>query len=254
MLNLLHFVPLPVVVLILAFVVWMCVHCVRSGQNLYWIWIILVIAPPLGAIVYFCAHVLPELMGGSTARSLGKAARDTLDPGREYRRAKALWDDAPTVQNGMKLAEAAAGLGRWAESEQLYAQALQGFYADDPALLLGRARALVELNRAPEALDMLTKLQTLGEADTPQATLMRARVLQAVGRMGEADQAYQSAVQRVPGLEALARYAIFQAEVGRKSEARQTLAEIDRRVGKARAHFRREAQAWRDFAAQKVAA
>jgi hypothetical protein len=158
------------------------------------------------------------------------------------------------VQNGMKLAEAAAGLGRWAEAEQLYAQTMQGFYADDPALLIGRARTLVELNRAPEALDTLAKLAALGETETPQATLVRARALQAVGRIGEADQAFRLAAERLPGLEALARYAAFQAETGRKAEARQTLAEIDRRVDKARAQFRREAQAWRDFAAQRVAA
>ena len=83
---------------------------------------------------------------------------------------------------------------------------------------------------------------------------MRARALQALGRIGEADPAYRSATERLPGLEALARYAAFQAETGRKAEARQTLAEIDRRVDKARAQFRREAQAWRDFAAQRVAA
>jgi hypothetical protein len=253
-LSLLRVLPLPVFGLLLIFVIAMCVHVVKTGRSLYWIWIMLLIVPPLGAIVYFFAIVLPELMRGPTARRMGKAARDTLDPGRDYRHAQALWNEAPTVQNGMKLAEAAATLGRWAEAEQLYVQAMQGFYADDPALLIGRARALVELNRAPEALDTLAKLAALGEKETPQATLVRARALQAVGRLGEADQAFRAATERLPGLEALARYAAFQAETGRKAEARQTLAEIDRRVDKARAQFRREAQAWRDFAAQRVAA
>jgi hypothetical protein len=246
-------IPIPIFGLSLIFSIALCVHVVKTHQQLYWVWLILMFQP-LGGIVYFVAIMLPELTGGSTARAMSKAARDTLDPGRGYRHAKALYDDAPTVQNGMKLAEAAVGLGRWAEAEQLYAQAAQGFYAEDPALLLGRARALLELNRAPEALDCLGKLAGLGEAESPQAALLRARGLQAVGRLGEADQAYQAAVQRLPGLEALARYAAFQAEVGRKDEARQTLAEIDRRAGKARAHFRREAQAWRDYAAQRVTA
>lgn len=254
LLNLLRVLPLPVFGIVLIFVIAMCVHVVKTGRSLYWLWIMLLVVPPIGAIVYFFAIVLPELMRGPTARRMGQTARDTLDPGRDYRNARALWDETPTVQHGMKLAEAAASLGRWSEAEQLYAQAMQGFYADDPALLIGRARTLIELNRAPEALDTLGKLAALGETETPQATLVRARGLQATGRIGEADQAFRSATERLPGLEALARYAAFQAETGRKVEARQTLAEIDRRVDKARAQFRREAQAWRDFAAQRVAA
>lgn len=254
LLSLLRILPLPIFGLLLIFVIGMCVHVVRTGRNLYWLWVILLIVPPLGAIVYFIAIVLPELMGGPTARRMGQAARDTLDPSREYRRVKALWDDAPTVQNGMKLAEAAAGLGRWAEAEQLYAKALTGFYADDPALLLGHARTLIELNRPADAQETLAKLAATGEAESPQATLVRARALHALGRIGEAETAYRSATERLPGLEAMARYAAFQAETGRKAEARQTLAEIDRRVDKARAQFRREAQAWRDFAAQRMAA
>ena len=57
----------------------MCVHVVRTGRNLYWIWVILLIVPPLGAIVYFIAIVLPELMGGPTARRMGRprATRST---------------------------------------------------------------------------------------------------------------------------------------------------------------------------------
>jgi hypothetical protein len=245
--------PLPALGLSLLFSILLCVHVWRTHQQMYWIWLILAFQP-IGGLVYFAAVILPVLMGGPTARRVGQATLETLDPGREYRRAKALWDDAPTVQNGMKLAEAAAGMGRWAEAEQLYTQASTGFYAEDPALLQGRARALLELDRPAEALDALAQLAALGGLESPQAALVRARALQALGRIAEADRAYQKAVERLPGLEALARQAAFFAAVGRREEARQVLTEIDRRVGKTRAHFRREAQAWRDFAAQHVAA
>lgn len=254
MLGFLGALPFPVVLLIGTFLIWMCVHAVRTRQNYYWIWIILVMAPPIGALVYFFAIALPDLMGGSAGRAVGKAARETFDPGGDYRRAKALYEDAPTAQNILKLADAACRLGRWAEGEQLYGQALQGVHADDPALILGRAQALLELGRPQDALVLLDSLQALGEADRPLAVLARARALHAVGRLGEADQAYQNAVNRVPGLEALARYAVFQSDAGRNAEARETLAEVDRRAGKAKAHFRREARAWRDFAAQHISA
>lgn len=236
------------------FSVLLCVHVVRTHQQMYWLWIILAFQP-LGGIVYAVVILLPELTGGAAGRRMAKAAADTLDPGRAYREAKAAYDDTPTVQNMMKLAEAAVGHGRWEEAERLYAQASQGLYADDPALLYGRARALLEMARPAEALAELERLEKDREGRvSPPAELALARALHGVGRHEEAERAFRSAVQRVPGLEALARYAAFLADQGRQAEAKETLVEIEKRAAKTRAHFRKEAQAWRNFAAEKIAA
>ncbi|MEJ0066425.1 MAG: hypothetical protein WDM85_14280 [Caulobacteraceae bacterium] len=83
----------------------LCVHVVRTNQPLYWIFLILFI-PVLGSLVYFIAIVLPDLTGGTRAKRMGMAARDALDPGREYRQAKAATDESPTVHNRMRLAAA----------------------------------------------------------------------------------------------------------------------------------------------------
>ncbi|MEP6966472.1 MAG: hypothetical protein ABI906_00180 [Pseudomonadota bacterium] len=101
---------LPVLGVSLLFSIALCVHVVRTGQAMYWLWIILAI-PWLGGIVYLVAVVLPSLAGGPTARRLSQGARETLDPEREYRRAKAACDDTPTVHNRMRLAKAAAPWG-----------------------------------------------------------------------------------------------------------------------------------------------
>ena len=245
---------LPGLIVIGAFLIWMCVHVVRSGGQIFWIWIILVVFPPIGALVYFVAIVLPELMRGPTARKVGRAARETLDPTRAYRDAKAAHDLAPTVHNQMRLALAAAELGRHDEAEALYAQAAQGVHAEDPALLLGRAKALVELNRPAEALPLLQQLSAQGkEGETPQAVLTFARAYDGLGRSEEAAQAFEWAAPRLPGLEGVARQAAFLARAGRKAEAQEALAEIDKRLSRANAHFQKEGRAWRDFAAEAIA-
>ncbi|HWA62824.1 MAG TPA: tetratricopeptide repeat protein [Caulobacteraceae bacterium] len=236
----------------LLFSIALCVHVVRTNQQMYWLWIILMFQP-LGGLVYLVAVVVPGVFGGTTARRLGQAARETLDPTREYRRAKALCDDAPTVANQMRLANAAAALGRHDEAEKLFGQALTGIHADDPALLLGRANALIELGRYGEALPLLDKLdEDAGHGRTPQAALALARTYEGLGRMSEAEPAYQWASERLPGLEGLARYAAFLARAGRKGEARDIVAEIDKRVERTRGAFRAEARAWRDLAAQAL--
>ncbi len=237
----------------LAFSIALCVHAVRSGQATFWLWIILMFQP-LGGVVYVAAVILPDLLGGRTARKLSKAAQTRLDPERDYRTAKQAVDDAPTVRNRMRLAEAAAALGRWDEAEACWREAATGVHADDPTLLLGRSRALMELNRPAEALPILEGLGELGEAGrTPQAALLLGRANHALGRWGEADRAYQWAAMRMPGLEAMARYTAFMAEAGRRDEAQEALDEIDKRVAKSTAEFRTEARAWRDYAAAALA-
>ena len=198
--------------------------------------------------------ILPGLTQGPTARRVGQTARETLDPTREYRQAKTACDDSPTVHNRMRLAKAAAALGRHDEAEGLYAEAAQGIHAEDPALLLGRAQAMVELGRNEEALGLLNRLDPDNERiRTPAATLAMGRALEGLGRIAEAETAYEWAAGRMPGLEAVGRYAAFLARHGRADEAREMLSEMDRRIAGANPQFRREGRQWRDLAARAMA-
>ena len=56
----------------------------------------------------------------------------------------------------------------------------------------------------------------------------------------------------MPGFEAMARFTAFLAETGKMAEAKDNLAEIDRRIARLSGPFRKEALAWRDLAAEKV--
>lgn len=244
---------LPGVGLWLLLSVLCCVHVVRTNQSMYWLWIILVF-PWLGALIYGVVVILPGLFGGPTARRVGQAARETLDPTREYREARAACDQTPTVHNRMRLGKAAAAMGRHEEAEQLYREAATGIHAEDPVLILGRAQALVELGRHEEGLQLLMRLDPNNERiRTPAAVLAIARALEGLGRIAEADAAYEQASERMPGLEAVGRRAAFLARHGRADEAREMLADMDRRIAGASPQFRREGRQWRDLAARAIA-
>ncbi|HEV2364853.1 MAG TPA: tetratricopeptide repeat protein [Caulobacteraceae bacterium] len=231
----------------------LCVHVVRSGAPIWWL-LIIILLQPLGGLVYLLAIVLPQMAGGATARRFSAGARAALDPGREYREARQALDEAPTVHNQMRLAKAAAAQGRHEEAETLYRDAAQGVHADDPSLLLGRALALIELDRYEEALAVMQRLETVGEeAHAPAAALAMGRIFEGLGRFSEAERAYETASERLPGLEGIGRYAAFLARTGRKGEAREAIAEMDRRIAKANPQFRREGRVWRDLAAQALA-
>ena len=243
----------PVFGLSLIFSLVLAVHAVRTNQQMYWVWIILVV--PFGNLVYAVAILLPELLGGRTARRVASATRETLDPSRDYRQARAAYDDSPTVANAIRLGHGAAAMGRHDEAERLFGEAARGVHAEDPTLLLGHANALIELGRYAEALEDLDRLgRDKAQGRTPQAALALGRAYEGLGRFTEADTAYDWAAGRLPGLEAPARYAAFLAHTGKLDQAREHLAEIDRRVARADPVFRKEGRQWRDLAAAAIAA
>lgn len=244
---------IPLFGLSLIFSIALCVHVVRAGQAMYWLFIILMFQP-LGGLVYLLAIVAPEFLGGSKAQQMKAAARQALDPQREYREATQAADDAATVTNLSRLAAAATGLGKHEEAERVYAQALRGHYADDPALMLARANSLIELGRAAEALPLLEALGEQGVGGrTPQTALALGRALAALGRADEADVSLRWAAAHMPGFEGMARYAVFLGQSGRKAEAREALAELDKRLAKTHPRFRKEARPWRELAAAAAA-
>ena len=65
--NLLGGASLPLIGLSLILSIALAVHVVRTGRELFWLWIILIFQP-IGGLVYFLAILLPELMRGSGAR------------------------------------------------------------------------------------------------------------------------------------------------------------------------------------------
>ncbi|MEK7266916.1 MAG: hypothetical protein AAB227_12545 [Pseudomonadota bacterium] len=229
------------------------IHVVRTGQNMYWI-MLLVIGGPLGALIYFFAIMLPDLTGGRTARKVTGAASRLIDPERDYKQALKRLDDSPTVDARMKAAHAAAAIGRWEDAERMWSGSATGRWAEDPTILLGHARALIELSRFEETLARLEQLQKLGgrEAESPQAALTFARAYEGLGRNEEAEEPYRFAADRLPGLEAGARYVAFMAKTGRLSDAETGLAELNRRLAKISPALRGEARVWRDLAAKEI--
>lgn len=228
------------------------IHVVRTGREMTWLWFF-IIGPLIGPAFYLFAVLVPEWMGGGTARRMGRAAQVAIDPERDYRNALRALEDTPTVGNRMKVAQAAGALGRWRDAEAQWALCGDGQWGDDPAVLMGHALALLEIENYTEALKKLEKLKAQGrEGETPTVALAFARAYEGLGRNHEADAAYRFAADRVPGLEAGGRYVAFMAKIGRRADAEIGLEELDRRLAKIAGPLRGEARPWRDMAAKAL--
>jgi hypothetical protein len=244
--------PLPALLITYLPSIVLAVHAIRTGRNTMWIWL-LVIAPGIGPIIYVIAELVPEWFGGRTANRVRSGLDKALAPDREYRTAKTALEETPTAGNRLRLGHAAMALGKYDEAEAAFREGATGQFADDPAILMGHAEALLELKRWDEALNRLEQVRALGkEGETPAAQLAYARALEGLGRFDEAETPYRFAADRSPGLEAAARYVAFMARAGRKDDARTGMAELERRFAKIPSHFRAEARRWRDYAANAV--
>ena len=60
--------PLTLVIASFAFAIAMCWHAVKTGQQQFWVWVILFLQP-LGGLAYLVIVLLPGLFGGPTART-----------------------------------------------------------------------------------------------------------------------------------------------------------------------------------------
>src|SRR5271167_4616039 len=64
------------------------VHVIKTGRNMLWIWAIALL-PLVGSAAYTAAEILPELVGGRTARRAKSGVQRMIDPDRTLRRASA---------------------------------------------------------------------------------------------------------------------------------------------------------------------
>ncbi|RDU97407.1 tetratricopeptide repeat protein [Trinickia dinghuensis] len=165
--------------------IYFAVHAVRHQQNIYWLFILFAF-PMFGSLVYFFVVYLPSLRQTRGAYVAARAITQFVDPNRALRESRVEFDRAPTVANRMRLGAALLDAGNPQEAIEHYQAAANGPFADDPALLVGLARAQFELNRFAAADATLTRLFSTDPQSRNKAepALLYARALAALGAPG----------------------------------------------------------------------
>lgn len=229
------------------------VHIVRTGRSFIWIYVV-VFLPLAGPIAYFIVEVLPGWMGSHTARKLGQGAVRQLDPGRDLRRRLDALEGADTIENRRLAAEAYMELGRFDEARGLYREALVGMHADDPALLLGAARAAYGAGVPQEALDALEHLQEANPGyQSAEGHLLYAKSLEGVGRDDEARAEYEALVASYPGEEVRCRLGLLLKKHGAGERANTLFREILDRARRGNSRYRGSEREWIDIARREAA-
>jgi hypothetical protein len=239
-------------ILSIAIQVLLIIHCIKTGRNQIWIWV-LAFFSFAGAIAYVAVEVVPDLFRSRTAQRTARGVKRALDPNADLRRYESEARVAGNVASRQRYAEALTRAGRYDEAISAHRANLSGLYEHDPDIMLGLARAQYGKGDAAGARTTLDELIRLNpDFKSPEGHLLYARALEAEGNKAMALEEYRVAAPSYPGAEATARFVQLLAAEGRYEEARKVARELLEQARIAPAHYRRAQKEWLDIA-QRVA-
>jgi hypothetical protein len=226
------------------------VHAIRTGRFMPWGFVILFL-PGIGALVYVAFELAPELFRSRGAQKARRSFATTLDPAGRYRELKDQLDIVDTIANRSALADECLTIGRPQEALEHYQAILKQPLGDEPAYFIGKARALLELGRANEAVATLEEVRASSpDLRSPDGHLLYARALEAAGLSSQALDEYASVARTYPGPEPSVRRAQLLERLGRRDQARSIADEVVRSLSRAPAHVRAHEREWFSLAKQ----
>jgi hypothetical protein len=228
------------------------VHVIKTGRNMLWIWAIALL-PLVGSIAYTAVEILPEMLGGRTARRARSGMQRMIDPDRELRRASAEVEISGNVDARRRLAEELLERSQYGAAIDVYQGGLKGIFEHDPTLLLGLARAQFgkqEYAAARETLERLT--QHNPDFKSADAQLLYARALEAQDALDEAERVYAMLEPAYPGAEARLRYGLLLKRRGKSAQAQRVLKDLLDGARLGPAHYRKAQAEWLDRARREL--
>lgn len=228
------------------------VHCIKTGRNWLWVWVLLV--PGIGgfaALAYIAIEILPDLFRSHTAQRTARGFKRTIDPFADLRRLENEARVAGNVAAHQRYGDELLRHGRYEEAIEQYRLGMTGLYVHDPNLMLGLARAQFGSGAPAAARATLEEVfRHNPDLRSPEGHLLYARALEAEGSMDQALQQYRALAHSYPGAEAAVRYAQLLDTQGQRDEARKVARELLEQARIAPGHYRRAQRPWLDVAAR----
>lgn len=237
--------------LVLILQIGLCVHCVKTGRDRQWLFLIMMV-PLLGGVVYFFSQVLPDMQSNRTVRRAAGGLARAVSPEGELRRRKDELEISDSVENRIQLADECMEVGYFSEAEALYDSCLHGHQADDSGVHLKKARAQFEQDKfeaARTTLEQLIELQP--QFKSVDGHLLYARILEALQDPGVAVE-YEALLVSYPGEEARVRYAQWLEHSNQRERAEDIYREVLVRSRRSPKFYRRAQKHWIDIASARV--
>ena len=228
------------------------VHVVRTGREIYWIFIIIFL-PAIGCLIYFVTQVMPELGQNRGLRMAGSGLARAIDPQRELRRRKEELAVVDTIENRVKLAEECIAAELGTDAIELLEPCLRGGNENDPNILLTLAQAQFSAGQYQAAKETMEHLIAANPTfKSHDGHLLYARTLEALDLKERTLKEYESLAASYPGEEARVRYGMLLQRIGQTEKARQMFTESLSRAKRAPGYYRKKEREWLKLARQNL--
>ena len=220
---------MPIYLLIIAAQIACIVDVIRNGRSSIWV-MALMFLPVASLVAYLIVEVAPRMKHNRHVRTARAQIVEKMDPERELRGAREALDVAKTAANRIRLGDVLSERGRHGEAIAHYRDAIG---KSQPDYRTGEKLARVEF-LADQSIASLATLDAMGapsaKADLDRIAVLRARILEELGRDEEAAAIYSDVVDRYAGDEVRCRYAGLLIREGKTSDARRLLGEVEHRL------------------------
>jgi hypothetical protein len=245
---------MPLYILLLLIQIGLAIHVAKTGRNLYWIMLI-VLVPIVGAAAYFFVEVLPELMGSRGTRRAVRKVRHVLDPKHDQKQVEAQLAVADTVQNRTRLAEECLAHNEFLRAEELFRACLTGPHRNDPNLMLGVARAQFGRGDAAAAKATLDALIAANpDFQSTDGHMLYARSVEAQGDLQAAEKEFAVLAESFPGEEGRARYALLLKRLDKHFDAQRMFEKIIARAKVSPKYYQVANREWIELAREQLRA
>lgn len=218
-------------------------YVVRSGQERYWIYLIIAL-PGLGCLIYALGIMLPGMLRSRRGWRAVNQLHDRFDPERHLRVLRNNLDISDTRDTRVQLADELLRLNQAEEAASHYQAALRGIHANAPEITLGLARAHFAHGDAAACRLTLEQLREHNpDFRSADGHLLYAQTLTQLGDVLKAEKEYRALLGYFAGPETPLHYALLLKQLGRSREARKLLEQIDNYARRAPKHYRNLHQA-----------
>lgn len=228
------------------------IHVVKTGREIYWIYIIMFL-PGIGMGIYFFTQVLPEMGQSRTVHTAKNSLLKAIDPQRELRKKKDQLELANTLENKQKLADECLEANLFNDAIELYQSCLKGVGEGDADTMLKLAQAYFynqEYNKTITTLDdILTHNPNFTSTD---GHLLYAQSLEQLKRFDEALSEYEVVSENYPGEEGRVRYALLLLQLSHTEKANTVFKETINRSKLAPKFYQKKEKHWIKIAKSKV--
>jgi hypothetical protein len=239
---------MPLVLLTLALQVIAVVHLFRTGRDMRWLFLIILL-PAVGCLAYFIIEVLPSLRQNPSARRALQRAKAAVDPNRGVREGSLNYERSQNIETASRLAGELTKAGRYEEAIRVCTEARTGLFEDDPKILLALANAQFGHGDYVAAIATLDYLRDKNPGfRSADGHLVYARAHEESGATERALKEYAALANYYPGAEARVRQAILCKKLGRTEQAAELFAAVLKDARLAPKHFRRSQQEWIELA------